>query len=86
MWRALKFIADVRDARQPIESTEKGLLDENNLTTIIDAHMNREKIVHLSRQVGLAHQRIRDNGAAHGRAPWGMEVTGPKYEAVYRHR
>ena len=80
VWRALKFIADVRDAGGRIESTEKGLLDENNLTTIIDAHMNREKIVHLSRQVGLAHQRIRDNGAAHGRAPWGMEVTGPKYE------
>lgn len=79
VWRALVFISKVREIGGRVESVQEGTLDENNLNTIINAHMNREKVVHLSRQVGLAHKRIRDNGALHGRPPWGMTKTGPKY-------
>lgn len=44
--------------------------------TAINAIMSREKSVHLAEQVGLAHKRIRENGAVLGRAPWGMAITG----------
>ena len=76
----LLFLRHVKEAGGSVVSTQEGILGEENLLTIINAHMNREKVVHLTHQVGLAHKRIRDNGAAHGRAPWGMEVTGPKYD------
>jgi Resolvase, N terminal domain/Recombinase len=76
----LLFIAKVKEAGGRVVSTQEGILDEEGLPTIINAHMNHEKSKHLAQQVGLAHTRIRDNGAAHGRAPWGMVVTGPKYD------
>jgi DNA invertase Pin-like site-specific DNA recombinase len=75
----LMFIAQVKEAGGRVESTQEGILDEDNLNTIINAHMNKQKTDHLTEQVRLAHDRIRQNGALHGRAPWGMAITGPKY-------
>jgi DNA invertase Pin-like site-specific DNA recombinase len=76
---ALNFLAAVGQAGGRVESTQEGILDEDNLLTIVNAHMNGEKSKHLAEQVGAAHARIRQNGALHGRAPWGMTITGPKY-------
>ena len=75
----LLFIAKVKEAGGRVVSTQEGILDEESLPTIINAHMNHEKSKHLAEQVGLAHKRIRDNGAVLGRAPWGMTITGEKY-------
>jgi site-specific DNA recombinase len=79
----LMFIAQIKNAGGRVESTQEGILDEKALPTIINAHMNHEKSAHLAQQVGLAFSRIKANGAAHGRAPWGMEVTGSKYEKKF---
>ena len=75
----LLFIAKVKEAGGRVVSTQEGILDEEGLPTIINAHMNHEKSKHLAEQVGLAHTRIRENGAVLGRAPWGMTITGVKY-------
>jgi DNA invertase Pin-like site-specific DNA recombinase len=75
----LTFLRQVRDAGGRIESVQEGLLGERNLITIINAHMNHEKSEHLSEQVQLAHNRIRENQAFRGRDPFGYEITGTKY-------
>ncbi len=77
----LNFLADVEEIGGRVESAQEGLLDEDSLITIINAHMNKEKVDHLTKQVGLAFTRIKDNGALHGRAPWGMDIdrSGGKY-------
>ena len=59
---------------------KEGLLDERNLTTIINAHMNNQKSEHLSEQVQLAYNRIRGNRAFQGVAPFGYAITGPRYD------
>lgn len=76
----LMFIAQIKEAGGRVESSQEGILDEKSLPTIINAHMNHEKVEHLTRQVALAHNRIRANGAVLGRAPWGMTIVGVKYE------
>jgi DNA invertase Pin-like site-specific DNA recombinase len=78
VWRALMFIAQVNEIGGRIESTQEGVLDENSLSTIINSHMNREKVVHLTQQVKLSHDQIRANGALHGRAPWGMTIDASR--------
>ena len=40
---ALTFLWQVQDAGGRVESVREGLLDERNLTTIINAHMNNQK-------------------------------------------
>lgn len=77
---ALTFLWQVQDAGARVESVKEGLLDERNLTTIINAHMNNEKSEHLSDQVQIAYNRIRGNRAFQGVAPFGYEITGPKYD------
>jgi len=76
---ALTFLRQVKDAGGRIESVQEGPLDERNLITIINAHMNHEKSAHLSQQVQISHNRIRENKAFRGRDPFGYEITGPKY-------
>lgn len=83
--RTFQFIEAVRDEGGRIESVQEphfGKLGDvsADAMTAINAIMSRQKSVHLAEQVGLAHTRIRENGAAHGRAPWGMVVAGPKYD------
>ena len=77
---ALLFLKQVKDAGGRVESVQEGLLDERNLTTIINAHMNNQKSEHLSEQVQLAYNRIRENRAFQGVAPFGYEITGSKYD------
>ena len=77
---ALTFLWQVEDAGGRVESVKEGLLDERNLTTIINAHMNNQKSEHLSEQVQLAYNRIRENRAFQGVAPFGYEITGPRYD------
>ena len=76
---ALTFLRQVKDAGGRVESVQEGLLDERNLITIINAHMNHQKSAHLSQQVQLAHNRIRENQAFRGRDPFGYEISGTKY-------
>ena len=76
---ALDFITKVKKAGGRIESTKEGVLDEDSIDTIINSWMNWKKSAHLSEQVRAGHARVRDNGALHGRPPWGMTKTGPKY-------
>ena len=84
---ALTFLHQVKDAGGRIESVQEGPLDERNLITIINAHMNHQKSEHLSRQVQLAHNRIRENKAFRGREPFGYEITGPEVrQALGGHR
>lgn len=78
--QALTFLWQVEDAGGRVESVKEGLLDERNLTTIIGAHMNNQKSEHLSEQVQLAYNRIRENRAFQGVAPFGYEITGPRYD------
>ncbi len=77
---ALTFLWQVEDAGGRVESVKEGLLDERNLTTIINAHMNNQKSEHLSEQVQLAYNRIRENRAFQGVAPFGYEITGSRYD------
>jgi site-specific DNA recombinase len=76
----LAFLKAVKDAGGRVESEQEGLLDEKSLPTIVGAWMNHQKSEHLSRQVQLAHSRIRSNGAFRGREPFGYEITGRKYD------
>jgi site-specific DNA recombinase len=76
---ALDFIIKVKKAGGRIESTTEGVLDEDSIDTIINAWMNWKKSAHLAEQVRAGHDRVRANGALHGRPPWGMTKTGPKY-------
>jgi site-specific DNA recombinase len=76
--KTLLFIAQVKEAGGRVISTQEGVLDEDSLPVIINAHMNHEKTEHMAQQVRLAHTRIRENGALHGRAPWGMTIEGHK--------
>lgn len=76
---SLDFIAAVRKAGGRVESVKEGILDENDINTVVTSWINYKKSQHLAEQIGLAHARIRKNGALHGRAPWGMTITGKKY-------
>lgn len=76
---ALDFIVKVKNAGGHIESTKEGQLDEDSIDTIIHSWMNWKKSEHLKEQVKAGHDRVRANGALHGRPPWGMTKTGPKY-------
>ncbi len=80
---ALDFIVAVRKAGGRVESAKEGELDENSIDTIVTSWINYQKSKHLSEQVGIAHDKIRTNGAAMSRAPWGMTITGPKYNKVF---
>lgn len=75
----LTFLRQVKEAGGRVESVQEGPLDEENLPNIVTAWMNNQKSKHLSRQVQLAHNRIRENGAFRGRDPFGYEITGTKY-------
>lgn len=78
--QALTFLWQVEDAGGRVESVKEGLLDERNLSTIINAHMNNQKSAHLAEQVQIAYNRIRENRAFQGVAPFGYEITGSKYD------
>ncbi len=78
--QALTFLWQVEDAGGRVESVQEGVLDEKNLTTIINTYMNHEKSEHLAQQVGIAYDRIKANRAFQGVAPFGYEITGPKYD------
>ncbi len=75
----LIFLREVKSAGGRVESVKEGLLDGNNLTTLVTGWTNHQKSEHLSDQVQLAHNRIRENGAFRGRDPFGYEITGTKY-------
>lgn len=76
----LLFLREVKAAGGRVESVQEGLLDGNNLTTIVTGWTNNQKSEHLSEQVQLAYNRIRENGAFQGVAPFGYEITGPRYD------
>jgi len=75
----LVFLGEFKAAGGRVESTQEGLLDGNNLTTIVTGWTNNQKSEHLSEQVQAAHGRIWENRAFRGRDPFGYEITGPKY-------
>ena len=57
-----------------------GALDMGGqVATFISGVMAHEKSAHIAEQVGLSLSRIRENGAFHGRVPFGMMVIGDKY-------
>ena len=64
---ALDFIVKVKNAGGHIESTKEGQLDEDSIDTIIHSWMNWKKSEHLKEQVKAGHDRVRANGALHGR-------------------
>jgi len=79
---ALNLLWEVGDAGGRIESVKEGLLDEDNLATIVAAHINHEKSVHVTEQTKLGHDRVDANGAYRYKVPFGYRLEGPKY---YRH-
>lgn len=82
--KTFELIRLVKEAGGSIESVKEpmfGLADISaEALTAITAVMSHAKSSHLSEQVGLAHDRIRENNALLGRAPFGYEIFGPKYE------
>lgn len=85
VWETFGLVRAASEAGGRIESVQEphfGKLGDvsADAMTAINAIMAHDKSVHLAQQVGLAHTRIRNNGAVLGRAPWGMAITGDKYE------
>lgn len=76
----LRFIRLVKEAGGRIESTQEGLLEGDNLNTIIAGYMNNQDSKKISANTRLAHNRIAGNRAFRGRDPFAYEITGPKYD------
>ena len=72
-----------RDAGGRVESVQEPTLGQldfgSNVTTYIAGLVNAEKSRHIGKQVQLAHNRSRANGALVSRNPFGYISTGPKY-------
>jgi DNA invertase Pin-like site-specific DNA recombinase len=82
----LDVLAEFAEAGGRVESVQEPTLGQldmgGQLMTFVTGLMNHEKSRHLSEQVALALDRIRENGALSGRPPWGYTTTGPKYARV----
>lgn len=79
----LDLLAQFHAAGGRIESVQEPTLGQldfgGQVMTFITGLMNHEKSLHISEQVKIAHDRIRANGAALGRPPWGYVSAGEKY-------
>lgn len=78
----LDLLAEVSVAGGRVESVQEPTLGQLDfgaqVTTFIAGLVNSEKSRHISEQVGLAFDRIRENGGVIGWWPWGFEpVPGP---------
>ena len=78
----IRFLLDVRAAGGRVESAREpqfGTLDLAGLvTTVVAQHANAQYSRTLRGHVNAAVARIHDNGALHGRPPWGYQVVGDK--------
>ena len=79
----LTLLGRFRDAGGRVESVQEPTLGQldfgSNVTTYIAGLVNAEKSRHIGKQVQLAHNRSRANGALVSRNPFGYISTGPKY-------
>lgn len=80
----LDLLAEFSAAGGRVESVKEPTLGQldfgSQVTTFIAGLVNHEKSRHLSEQVGMAYERIRENSALQGRPPFGLTTEGPKYE------
>ncbi len=78
-----RLLRQADEAGGRIESIKEPLLGAPGISgeamTAIGAIVAHQKSVHLSEQVRLSHERIRENGALMGYAPWGYVIVGEKY-------
>jgi DNA invertase Pin-like site-specific DNA recombinase len=73
----------VRDAGGRIEYVMEPWLNEVNVMSdaflAMQAAANKQYTDTLSRNVTIAHDRIRANGGIYGAVPWGFDIIGEKY-------